>query len=90
MAFITQGSVSDLSGIRKLCAVRAKKVHWGRVGAAFFLLPLWEKVAWTQSAPDEGSPSAETDPSPVSNELTLIRSTLSHKGRGKEKPETDG
>src|ERR1700722_9701237 len=31
----------------------------------FFLLPLWEKVARTQSAPDEGSLSAETDPSPV-------------------------
>src|SRR6202165_288154 len=29
------------------------------------LLPLWEKVARTQSAPDEGSLSAETDPSPV-------------------------
>ena len=37
---------------------------------------------------DEGSLSAETDPSPVSNELTLIRSdelTLSHKGRGEER-----
>src|SRR6202021_1676738 len=31
-----------------------------------FLLPLlWEKVARTKSAPDEGSLSAETDPSPV-------------------------
>src|ERR1700730_9284631 len=29
------------------------------------LLPLWEKVARTQSASDEGSLSAETDPSPV-------------------------
>jgi hypothetical protein len=33
--------------------------------ASSSLLPLWEKVAWTQSAPDEGSLSAETDPSPV-------------------------
>ncbi len=32
---------------------------------AAFLLPLWEKVAWTKSTPDEGSVSAETDPSPV-------------------------
>ena len=29
------------------------------------LLPLWEKVAWTESAPDEGFASAERDPSPV-------------------------
>ena len=29
------------------------------------LLPLWEKVVRTQSAPDEGSLSAEADPSPV-------------------------
>src|SRR5947208_13924415 len=29
------------------------------------LLPLWEKVARTLSAPDEGSASAERDPSPV-------------------------
>src|SRR5579872_4614378 len=27
--------------------------------ATFFLLPLWEKVAWTKSAPDEGPASAE-------------------------------
>jgi hypothetical protein len=50
-----------------------------------FLLPLWEKVARTQSVPDEGSfsadegfSSAEKDPSPGSQE----RSDLSHKGRG--------
>jgi len=42
------------------------------------LLPLWEKVARTQSAPDEGYVSAATDPSPGS----LARATLSHKGRG--------
>src|SRR4249920_504524 len=29
------------------------------------LLPLWEKVARTQSASDEGSASAERDPSPA-------------------------
>jgi hypothetical protein len=34
--------------------------------------------------PDEGAASAETDPSPVSNSLSLIRATLSHKGRGEE------
>src|ERR1700732_4741399 len=50
-----------------------------------FLLPLWEKVARTQSVPDEGAfsadkgfSSAEKDPSPGSQE----RSDLSHKGRG--------
>src|ERR1044072_5867390 len=37
-----------------------------------------------QSAPDEGSVSADTNPSPVSNELRSFRSTLSHKGRGFE------
>src|SRR6476661_6378742 len=29
------------------------------------LLPLWEKVARTKSVPDEGSASAERDPSPA-------------------------
>src|SRR5258705_4156751 len=33
--------------------------------APFFLLPLWEKVARTKSVPDEGSASAERDPSPA-------------------------
>jgi hypothetical protein len=38
-------------------------------------------------SPHDRQVFAETDPSPVSNELSLIRSTLSHKGRGeKEKP----
>src|SRR5258708_32917254 len=37
----------------------------GRVCGFFFLLPLWEKVARTKSVPDEGSASAETDPSPA-------------------------
>jgi hypothetical protein len=50
-----------------------------------FLLPLWEKVAWTKSAPDEGSLSVETDPSSVSNFAALIRATFSHKGRRKSK-----
>ncbi len=36
----------------------------GRVCGFFFLLPLWEKVVRTKSVPDEGSASAETDPSP--------------------------
>src|SRR5260370_38223692 len=35
------------------------------VEASFFLLPLWEKVARTKSAPDEGSFAAERNPSPV-------------------------
>src|SRR4030081_1879076 len=39
-----------------------------------FLLPLWEKVARMKSAPDEGSLSAETAPSPVSEFATLISS----------------
>jgi len=44
------------------------------------LLPLWEKVARTQSAPDEGFVSAERTPHPSS----LREATLSHKGRGEE------
>jgi len=32
---------------------------------ALFLLPLWEKVARTKSAPDEGFASAEKNPSPA-------------------------
>ena len=44
--------------------------------------PLVGEGAFAKAKADEGSLSAETDPSPVSNELTLIRSTLSHKGRG--------
>ena len=42
---------------------------------------MWEKVAWTKSAPDEGFDSAETDPSPV---FAFREATLSHKGRGEE------
>jgi len=48
------------------------------VEASFFLLPLWEKVARTKSAPDEGFFAAETTPHPSS----LREATLSHKGRG--------
>jgi len=44
------------------------------------LLPLWEKVARTKSATDEGYLSAETDPSPGFISLTLDCATLSHKG----------
>jgi hypothetical protein len=44
------------------------------------LLPLWEKVARTQSATDEGSVSAERTPHPSA--MLRITSTLSHKGRG--------
>src|ERR1700738_4618183 len=44
------------------------------------LLPLWEKVARTQSASDEGSASAERTPHPPS----LREGTLSHTGRGEE------
>ena len=50
----------------------ARRIAGGVAVAAsnsrFFLLPLWEKVA-RRSAPDEGSLSAETDPSPVSPPL---------------------
>src|SRR6187431_675942 len=49
--------------------------------APSFLLPLWEKVARTQSAADEGSLSAETNPSPVSNARAHSIHPL-HKGRG--------
>ena len=49
-------------------------------GACFFLLPLWEKVARTKSASDEGErQSAGLTPHPSS----LREATLSHKGRGK-------
>ncbi|QOZ31743.1 hypothetical protein XH92_08540 [Bradyrhizobium sp. CCBAU 53421] len=42
------------------------------------LLPLWEKVARMQSAPDEGfSPRRETP-----HLASLREATLSHKGRG--------
>src|ERR1700737_804922 len=52
---------------------------------SFFLLPLWEKVAWTKSTPDEGSASAERDPSPVTM-LTAFASChpLPQGGEGKE------
>jgi hypothetical protein len=43
---------------------------------------LWEKVAWTQSTPDEGSVSAERTPHPSA--MLRIVSTLSHKGRGEK------
>jgi hypothetical protein len=42
------------------------------------LLPLWEKVVRTQSAPDEGFASAETDPSPV----TMLTAFASRHARG--------
>ena len=45
------------------------------------LLPLWEKVARTSSATDEGSPSAETDPSPKSHLRCDLTSPIrGHKG----------
>src|ERR1700710_1316068 len=47
------------------------------------LLPLWEKVARTQSVPDEGVPQNSTPPPPVSH--LPRRATLSHKGRGEGK-----
>src|SRR5215470_855186 len=50
----------------------------GRLDTVISLLPLWEKVARTKSATDEGSLSAETNPHPAS----LREATLSHKGRG--------
>ena len=52
-----------------------------RQDSRFFLLPLWEKVARTKSATDEGSLSAETTPHPPS----LREGTFSHKGRREEK-----
>ena len=49
------------------------------------LLPLWEKVARTKFASDEGllGDGVCGYPSPVSNRFA-VRSTLSHKGRGEE------
>ena len=48
--------------------------------ATLVLLPLWEKVARIdRCATDEGSLSAETDPSP---RFAFCETTLSHKGRG--------
>jgi hypothetical protein len=49
---------------------------------------LWEKVARTKSAPDEGFLSAGNRPLTPSAMLR-IASTLSHKGRGEEKPGDD-
>jgi hypothetical protein len=49
-------------------------------GGLSSLLPLWEKVARTQSATDEGFVSAERTPYPSA----LRADTLSHKGRGKK------
>jgi len=59
----------------------------GAFRGALFLLPLWEKVARTKSAKDEGLyPRAqravyrtERNPSPGSH--LAMRSDLSHKGR---------
>src|SRR5437868_7865837 len=42
------------------------------------------EIERSEMKPDEGSASAERDPSPGSNFATLIRATLSHKGRGKK------
>src|SRR6266481_8607782 len=53
-------------------------------GGRFFLLPLWEKVAWTQSTPDEGSLSVEADPSPVASLREAPPSPT--RGEGKEEP----
>src|SRR6266542_6815936 len=53
---------------------------------AFFLLPLWEKVARTKSVPDEGSLSAETDPSPVSIALRAIDPPSPTRGEGTLRP----
>ena len=47
--------------------------------AAYFPLPLWEKVA-REAKTDEGSLSAETDPSSGAD---FVRATFSHKGRRK-------
>src|ERR1700754_1415545 len=48
------------------------------------LLPLWEKVARTKSAPDEGSLSAETDPSPVTDKLRSFMPPSPPRGGGEE------
>ena len=45
------------------------------------LLPLWEKVARTQSATDEGFVSVEKYPSPALTSFGI----LSRKGRGEER-----
>ena len=54
----------------RICAVRPSgKSVWSRrrgngtIATATSLLPLWEKVARTQSVPDEGSVSTDRDPS---------------------------
>jgi len=54
-----------------------------------FLLPLWEKVARTKSARDEGSSSAETAPSPVANELRSFAPPSPTRGEGKKARYTD-
>jgi hypothetical protein len=49
-------------------------------------------IGYAKSVPDEGLRRLPIDrnPSPVSNFGTLIRTTLSHKGRGKKKEKQKG
>jgi hypothetical protein len=76
---IARRSIFQSSSLRKQGPIRRGRClgHTGK-RLTSFLLPLWEKVAWTKSAPDEGSASAERTPHPSS----LREATLSHKGRG--------
>ena len=59
--------------------------------AAFFLLPLWEKVARPKAVTDEGLPGSEpVAPLTRLEHASRVRSTLSHKGRGKEERRARG
>src|SRR4051812_43379525 len=62
------------------------KVNMGKAGRSPSLLPLWEKVPSRNAKADEGSLSAETDPSPVSNELRSFDPPSPTRGEGKRPP----
>src|SRR5262249_45363414 len=68
---------------------RYRQAGFSRGEVIFFPLPLWEKVARMQSAPDEGSRSVETDPSPV-RDAKASRPPSPTRGEGKISKKTSG
>src|SRR6266851_4864411 len=64
-----------------------EKVAVGGLRPPFFNRTPMLRIGYAKSVPDEGLRRSPIDrnPSPVSNFATLIRATLSHKGRGKKK-----
>jgi hypothetical protein len=73
-----------------------EKVAVGGLRPPFFNRTPMRCIGYAKSVPDEGSLSAERNPSPVFAEFiigrrsapTRWRATLSHKGRGKKEPYT--